>query len=79
MASASQRQEGSDGALSVLDEDIQVLHHAKDTCGIPPVQGVLDSAGVLLTTIRVCSLPFRGGQFQVHLSPGPGVQQTRSH
>ena len=79
MDSTPKRQEGPDGVLSPLDADIQVLNHAKDTCGIPPVQGVLDSAGVLLTTIRVCSLPFRGCQFQVHLSPGPGVQQTRSH
>ena len=56
MGSTSQRQEKPNGVPSTLDADIQVLSQAKDTCGIPPVQGVFDSAGALLTTIRVRSL-----------------------
>ena len=57
MSSTFQRQKGFDGVLSTLDADIQVLGHAKDTCGIPPAQGAFDSTGALLTTIRVRSLP----------------------
>ena len=79
MGSTSQRQEKPNGVPSTLDAGIQVLSQAKDTCGIPPVQGVFDSAGALLTTIRVCSLLFRGRRLQVHLSSGPDVQQTGLH
>ena len=76
MDSTPQRQEGPDGVPSTLDTDIQVLSHAKDTCGIPPVQDALDSAGALLATIKVCSLPFRGCELQAHVHSGPDFQQT---
>ena len=56
MASTSQRQDGRDGVLSALDADVQVLNHAKDTCGAPPAQDAFDSASTLLTTIKVRSL-----------------------
>ena len=57
MASTSQRQDGRDGVLSALDADVQVLNHAKDTCGAtPPAQDAFDSASALLTTIKVRSL-----------------------
>ena len=75
MDSTSQRQEGLDGVLSTLDADIQVLSHAGGTSGIPPVQDALDSAGALLTTIRVYSFPFRGCELQAHDYSGPDLQQ----
>jgi hypothetical protein len=71
--------EGRDGVLSTLDADIQVLSHAKDTCGIPPVQDAFDSAGALLTTIRVRSLLLRGCELQAHVSSGFDLQQTGLH
>lgn len=76
MASTSQGQNGRDGVLSTLDTDIQILNHAKDTCGIPPVQDAFDSTGSLLTTIRVRSLSLRSCGLQAHVFSGPDVQQT---
>ena len=57
MASPSQRPKGRDGVISTLDLVIQGLTLAKDTCGFPPAQAALGAAGVLLTMIRVRSLP----------------------
>lgn len=54
MASTSQRLNRGDGLLSTLDVFVQTLNLAKDTCGIVPAQAASDSAGALLTTIRVC-------------------------
>ena len=76
MDSTSQRWEEPDRVLSTLDADIQVLNHAKDTCGIPPVQNAFDSTGSLLTTIRVRPLQFCGCVLQAHVHSGPDVQQT---
>jgi hypothetical protein len=53
MAQTSQPQNGRDVVLPTLDMFIQVLNIAKDTCGIPPAQIALGSAGTLLTMIRV--------------------------
>ena len=71
MASTSQRQEGLDGVLTTLDADIQVLSHAKDTCGIPPVQDAFDSAGALLATIRVCLLLLSVAGFRLTFTQDP--------
>ena len=76
MASVSGRQEERDGIPSTLDANIQTLNHAKDTCRIPPVQDAFDSAGALLTTIRVRSLTPRVCGLQAHVSSGSNVQQT---
>ena len=62
MTSTSQRQKGSDCALSALDVVIQVLSLAKDSCGIPPAQAVFGIANAILSMIRVRFSPlFRGG------------------
>ena len=79
MASTSQTQERPDGILSTLDTDIQVLSHAKDTSGIPPVQDAFASTSALLTTIKVRSLPFRRCELQAHVYSGPDLQQTVLH
>jgi hypothetical protein len=76
MASTSQGNDGRDGLSSTLDSDIQVINRARDTSGIPPAQDAFDSAGALLTTIRVRSLPLRGCELQAHIHSGPDVQQT---
>ena len=76
MASTSQTQEGPDGVPSTFDADIQVLSHAKDTSGIPPVQDAFASTSALLTTIKVRSLPFRRCELQTHVYSGPDLQQT---
>jgi hypothetical protein len=76
MASTSQSHDGRDGLSSTLDTDIQVITRARDTSGIPPAQDAFDSAGALLTTIRVRSLPLRGCELQAHVHSGPDVQQT---
>ena len=67
MASTFQRKRGRDDGRSTLDADIQALNRAMGTCGISPVQDAFDSAGALLTTIRVGSLLFRGGKLQAHV------------
>ena len=53
MAPTSQRKRGREDGRSTLDSDIQDLNHAMATCGISRAQGAFDSAGALLTTIRV--------------------------
>jgi hypothetical protein len=59
MASTSQRKRGRDDGRSTLDADIQVLNHAMDACHLEPAREAYDSAGALLTTIRVRFLLFR--------------------
>ena len=70
MASTSQRKRGRDDGCSTLDVDIQALNRAMGTCGISPAQNAFDSAGALLTTIRVQSLLFCGGKLQSHVFAG---------
>ena len=57
MSSKPKQKKGRDVALSTLDGVIQALGVAKDVCGVPPAQIALGSACVLLTTIKVRSLP----------------------
>ena len=67
MAPTSRRKRERDDGRPALDADIQALNRAMDTCGISPAQAAFDSAGALLTTIRVRSLLFRGGKLQAHV------------
>ena len=66
MASTPKHPKGRDGILSALDVFIQVLNIAKDTCGIPPAQIAFDSAGVLLTMIRVRILQLCENRLPTH-------------
>ena len=66
MASAYQGKRGRDDGQSTLDADIQDLNRAMDTCNISPAQNAFDSAGALLTAIRVRSLLFRDDKPRVH-------------
>jgi len=59
MATKSQRPNGQDGALSSLNTAIDALNLAKSSASITPAKAAFDSAGLLLTTIRVGFLPSR--------------------
>lgn len=48
---------GREGAVSSLNAAVGALNLAKDASTITPAKAAFDSAGVLLTTIRVSSLP----------------------
>jgi hypothetical protein len=48
---------GCDGALSSLSATIEALNLVKQNSSVEPAKTVFGSAGVLLTTIRVCLLP----------------------
>jgi hypothetical protein len=53
---STQQPKSRDGVLSTLDDFIQALIVAKDSCGIPPAKIAFGSASVLLIMIRVCFL-----------------------
>ena len=77
MASKPQRPTGRDGVLSTLDVLIQALNLAKDTCGIPPAQVAIGSAGVLLTMIRVCPpLRLRENRLLIQVDLGHDGQRS---
>ena len=57
MTPVSRQPKGRDGVLSTLDVFIQTLGLAKETCGVLPAQVALGSAVILLTMIRVHSIP----------------------
>ena len=59
MAEKSQRPKGRDSDLPSLDITIGALNRAKEATSITPAMAAFTSAGVLLTTIRVGSLPDR--------------------
>ena len=59
MADKSQRSKGRDSGLPSLDITIGALNRAKEATSITPAMAAFTSAGVLLTTIRVGSLPDR--------------------
>ena len=77
MASTSQTQKGRNTVPSTLDADIQVINHAKGTCGVRPVQVAFDSASALLTTIRVRSHLFRGYEVRTQVHSGLRSRKAR--
>ena len=76
MASTSERQKEGGTVLSTFDADIQLLNHAKETRDLPQAQDAFDSAGVLLTTIKVRFLPFRRDELQAHVYAGRYGRRT---
>ena len=57
MADKSRRPKGQDGGLPSLETTIGALNRAKEATSITPAMAAFTSAGLLLTTIRVGSLP----------------------
>ena len=57
MTTGSQRPKGREGALSSLDVAIDALNLVKEVSTITPAKAVFNSAGVLLTMIRVSFHP----------------------
>ena len=62
METKSQRLKVPDGALPSLTVAIDTLNLARDTTSVKPVKDAFGSASLLLTTIRVRSLPARVGR-----------------
>ena len=77
MASAYQGKRGRDDGQSALDADIQDLNRAMDTCNISSAQNAFDSAGALLTAIKVRPLLSRDDKPRVHPYAGLYGQRTR--
>ena len=65
MEAESQRSQGREGTILVLNAAIEALNVARIS-SIPPVKAVFDSVVVLLTLIRVCFLLFSNDLPQVH-------------
>ena len=63
-----QRPKGRDSALSSLNMAIETLNLAKDISGIAPVKAALGSVSVLLTMVRVRSLPLQSDVQRSHES-----------
>jgi len=61
----AQEQERWDGGSSLLGAAIGALDLAKGASHITPAKAVLESAGVLLTMIRVCFL-FCNDSLRIH-------------
>ena len=76
MASTPERQKERDTVLSTFDADIQLLNHAKETRDLPQAQDAFDSAGALLTTIKVRSLLFRRDGLQAQVYAGRHGRRT---
>ena len=78
MATESKRQKGREGALSSLNVTIDAFNLAKEASTIAPAKAAFDSANVLLTTIRVGSLPLRVGRLlaNVYRTQRPANQAT---
>ena len=57
MNTKPQQPKGRDGTLSALNVAIQTMNLAKEISGVTPAKAVFGSVSVLLTMIRVCSLP----------------------
>lgn len=53
MATESQRPEGREGAISLLNAAINALHLTKEVSVITGAEGAFDSVNVLLTMIKV--------------------------
>ena len=66
MTDKSQQPKGRDNVLSLLNVAIDILNLAKEVSSITPAKAVFGSVSVLLTMIRVSSLPFCDEIFQVH-------------
>ena len=62
METESQRLEGPDGTLSSLNTAIDNLDLARDKSSVKPAKDAIDSAHLLLTTIRVRFLPLNFGR-----------------
>ena len=76
IADNSQRQKSRGGVVSALDMAIASLNIAKEATNATPVNAVVRSVAILLTMIRVNSLPFRDEVFEAHTKTGHGSQQT---
>ena len=71
------RSKGRDGVLSALNVAIDALNLAKDTSnGIPPAQAAFGSVSILLTMIKVPSLPLCGEELPTHVHPELYDQRT---
>ena len=70
MTDKSQRPKGRDGTLSALNVAIDGLSFAKELADMTPAKAAVGSVAILLTMIRVGSLPFCNETFRVHSSPG---------
>ena len=57
MATGSQQPGGQGSALSPLDEAIRDLNLAREAMRVTPVKAALDSASILLETLRVGPFP----------------------
>jgi len=62
-----ERPKGREGAPSLLNAAIETMAHTEKISSIPPAKTAFDSARVLLTTIRVGSLPVNVGQFPANV------------
>ena len=78
MSTKSKRQKGREGALSSLNVAIDALILTNKASTIAPVKAAFDSANVLLTTIRVGSLPLHVGRLlaNVYRTQRPTNQAT---
>ena len=65
MAAKSQKPEGKENSLSLLNAAIEVIIVAKDAANATPAQAAFSAATVLLTMIRVSFFLFRDGIFLV--------------
>jgi len=75
MDAKSQRPEGRDGVLSVLNVAIEVLNLVKEVSDITPAKAAFGSVSVLLTMIRVRFPRFYDDGLLVHVYLGLNEQR----
>ena len=64
---ANPQQKCQDNTLSLLGVAIDAMELAKEISSVTPAKAVFGSVSIILTMIRVCSLPFSDSLFRVHM------------
>jgi len=67
MEAEAQQPKGREGTILVLNAAIESLKLKEDISNITPAKTVFGSVNTLLTTIRVCFLPFCNDLLQVYI------------
>jgi len=67
MSTESQRQDGREGPLTLLNAAIETMNHAKRFSFIPSATVIFGTVSTILTMIKVYSLIFCDEASQVHV------------
>ena len=76
MEAKSQRPKDRKSAISLLNAAIEAVNLAKEIASVTPAKAAFGIVSVLLTMVKVRSLPFRNDLPQAHSYPGQYGQRA---